>query len=258
MNLVLRVDTGRVATLQMNRPERRNALSAGLVDSLMTSLEELADDDTIGAIIITGNGKAFCAGGDLAGGMGATGGFLDSHKSRGSFGALMKSMELHPKPIIAALNGDALGGGFGVAMACDLVVADAGARMGTPEIRLGLFPHVILAVLQRNISRKNLMEMILTGEKFGMERALELGIVNKVASEGDVQTVAMEMATLIASRSPAILGLGKSAFYAIADMTFDQALAYMHSQLSLNLLTEDAMEGIGAFLQRRDPDWKGR
>ena len=183
---------------------------------------------------------------------------MDSHNNRAAFGQLLKALQDHPKPVIAAVNGDALGGGFGLAMACDLVVADDRARMGTPEIRLGLFPHVILAVLKKNIGRKHLMEMILTGEKFGMARATELGIVNRVAAEGELEACALELAELVASRSPAILALGKAAFNAIEDMSFEQALAYMHTQLTLNLLTEDAMEGVAAFLQKRPPEWRGR
>lgn len=258
MDVVIREDCGRVAKLCMNRVERRNALSTELIEALLAHLADVRDDAGIGAVVLTGAGKAFCAGGDLAGGMGASGGFLESHNNRGGFGALLKIIQEHPKPVVAALNGDALGGGFGLAMACDLVVADEKARMGTPEIRLGLFPHVILAVLKKNISRKQLMEMILTGEKFGMDRARELGIVNRIAPAGELEAISLELAERIASRSPAIVALGKAAFTAIDDMNFDQALSYMHTQLTLNLLTEDAMEGVAAFLQKRDPEWRGR
>jgi len=258
MDLVIRTDDERVATLRLNRPQRRNALSAELIEAIRVALRDLADDDTIGAVILTGSGKSFCAGGDLAGGLGSADGFLASHQGRGAFGDMLRELQEHSKPIIAALNGDALGGGFGLAMACDLVVADEEARMGTPEIRLGLFPHVILAVLQRNIARKHLLEMVFTGEKVPMERAQQMGMVNQIAAKGEVEAVAGAMAAKIAGRSPAILGLGKAAFYRIADMDFEQALAYMHTQLTLNLLTEDAMEGVAAFLQKRDPDWRGR
>jgi enoyl-CoA hydratase len=258
MDLVIRSDEKRVATLRLNRPERRNALSSGLVDAIRAAIAELNEDDSVGAVVLTGNGKSFCAGGDLAGGLGNSDGFLASHRSRGTFGDMLREIQECSKPVVAALNGDALGGGFGLAMACDLVVADEAARMGTPEIRLGLFPHVILAVLQRNIARKHLLEMIFTGEKVGMERALAIGMVNHIAKSGEVEQVAGELAAKIAARSPAVLGLGKAAFYAIADMDFDDALAYMHTQLTLNLLTEDAMEGVAAFLQKREPDWRGR
>lgn len=258
MELVIRSDEERVTTLRLNRPERRNALSSDLVEAIRSALRDLNEDDSVGAVVLTGNGKSFCAGGDLAGGLGNADGFLASHRSRGSFGDMLREIQESPKPVIAALNGDALGGGFGLAMACDLVVADEAARMGTPEIRLGLFPHVILAVLQRNIARKHLLEMVFTGEKVGMERALAIGMVNHIAESGQVEQVAGALAAKIAARSPAILGLGKAAFYKIADMDFEEALAYMHTQLTLNLLTEDAMEGVAAFLQKRDPDWRGR
>ncbi len=247
-----------IRVIALNRPERRNALSGALIDALLAALDDADADPEVRCAVLTGRGKAFCAGGDLADGMQSGGGFLDAHRGRGRFAELMARIPALSVPVIAAVNGDALGGGCGLAAACDLVVADPAARLGTPEIRLGLFPWIILAALRRDIPRKHLMELALTGEKLSAERARELGLVNRVSAPGAAVDEARALAGVIASRSPAVVGMGKQAFHRIADMHYDEALAYMHGQLSLNLLTEDAMEGVSAFLQRREPVWKGR
>jgi len=161
-------------------------------------------------------------------------------------------------PVVCAVHGDALGGGLGIVAAADLAVVDPEARLGTPEIRVGLFPMVIMAALQRCVPRRALMEMILTGAMVSAADALRLGLVNRVSPAGKSVEVAVELASSIASRSSAVIGLGKSAFYRVSDMSYDDALAYLHTQLTLNLLTEDAMEGVSAFLERRDPMWRGR
>ena len=248
-----------VRVLALNRPDRRNALSGALVQAIRDELRQAAVDDDVRVVVLTGRGKAFCAGGDLADGMQAGGGgFLAAHEGRGHFAEMMAEIPKLSVPVVAALNGDALGGGCGLAAACDLVVADPAARMGTPEIRLGLFPWIILAALQRNVPRKNLLELALTGDKIDAERAKELGLVNRISEPGKVLEAACELAASIAAKSPTVLKLGKAAFYQIADQPYEEALAYMHGQLSLNLLSEDAMEGVAAFLQRREPVWKGR
>jgi len=256
--LILRSDADGVATLTLNRPERRNALSAELVDALIAALDAVDADPGVRVVVLTGAGKGFCAGGDLAGGLGGGEGALAAHRARGRFAEVLAKIPRLRSPVIAAVNGDALGGGFGLAVGCDLVVVDREARLGTPEIRVGLFPMVIVAVLQRNVPRKPLMEMILEGQRIDAERALELGLVNRVAEPEQALAEATALARRLAARSPAVLALGKAAFYRVADQPFEDALAYLHAQLTLNLLTEDAMEGIAAFLQRRDPQWKGR
>ncbi len=258
MGLVGRRRHGAVDVVILDRPARRNALSSALIDALHDVLRELEGDPTVTVIVLTGNGSAFCAGGDLADGMGADDGFLAAHGDRGRFGDLLAAVPAHRCPVIAALNGDALGGGCGLAAACDLVVADPQARLGTPEIRLGLFPWIILAALQRDVPRKPLMELVLTGGKLSAAEAQRLNLVNRVSAPGEALTEAIELAQRIAARSPAVLAMGKRAFHHIADQPYHEALAYMHTQLSLNLMTEDALEGITAFLQKRDPQWKGR
>ena len=258
MSLVLREDADGIAVLTLNRPDRRNALSGALVDALIDGLTAVGADPSVRVAVITGGGGTFCAGGDLADGMGATDGLLAGHARRGRFAELLTTIRDLRVPVIAAVNGDALGGGCGLAAACDLVVADPAARLGTPEIKLGLFPWIILAVLQRDVPRKALLEIVLTGDRWSAERARELGLVNQVSEPGGALSAARALGARIAAASPAVVTLGKAAFHRIADQPLDDALAYMHNQLTLNLLTEDAMEGVAAFLQRRDPTWKGR
>lgn len=258
MSLVLRDDADGIVVLTLNRPDRRNALSGALVEALIDALAAAGADPATRVVVLTGSGGTFCAGGDLADGMAGSDGLLAGHQRRGRFADLLLAIRELRVPVIAAVNGDALGGGCGLAAGCDLVVADPAARLGTPEIKLGLFPWIILAVLQRDVPRKPLLELVLTGDKWTAERARELGLVNQVCAPGEVLTAARALATRIAAASPAIVGFGKAAFHRIADQPLDDALAYMQSQLTLNLLTEDAMEGVAAFLQRRDPSWKGR
>jgi len=257
-DLVVRSDADGVATLTLNRPDRRNALSSDLIEALLSALDAVDADPTVRVAILTGAGAGFCAGGDLGGGFGQADGAIAAHRQRARFGAVLERIQSVRPPVIAAVNGDALGGGFGLAVACDLVVADPGAKLGTPEIRLGLFPMVILAVLQRNAPRKALMEMVLDGQKITAERALALDLINRISAPGQALAEATALARSLASRSPAVLALGKAAFHAVADRPFADALAYLNSQLTLNLLTEDAMEGMAAFLQKREPQWKGR
>jgi enoyl-CoA hydratase len=246
-----------VATLTLNRPERRNALSGELVRAISTALTEVEADADMRAVVLTGAGKSFCAGGDLAGGMGGDS-FLDGHRGRGEYADLLRRLPQSRLPIVAAVQGDALGGGLGLVVGCDLAMADPAARFGTPEIKIGLFPWIILAGLQRHVPRKALMELVMLGQRVGAERAVALGLVNRVSASGEALAESQDLAARLAAKSPAILSMGKAAFARIGDMAYDDALAYLHGQLSLNLLTEDAAEGIGAFLQKREPHWKGR
>lgn len=257
MSLVLEESHEGVATLTLNRPKRRNALSGDLVEALHAALDRNLADPQVRAIVLTGSGVAFCAGGDLAGGLMGNG-FLEGHQGRGRFAELLERMPSCSKPLVAAVNGDALGGGLGLVAGCDLAVGDPEARLGTPEIKVGLFPWIILASLQRHVPRKALLEMVLIGERMDAARAQEIGLLNRVSAPGAALEEAKELAGRMAARSPAILAMGKRAFARVGDMTYEQALAFLHGQLSLNLLTEDAAEGVTAFLQKREPQWKGR
>lgn len=248
----------RVAILWLNRPEARNALSSELVEALLANLSALEHDDTVGAVVLAGRGSVFCAGGDLKGGLAGSGGFVSAHAQRGRFADLLRALPTSKLPVVAALDGDAMGGGLGLAASADVVVAADNARLGTPELKLGLFPWIIAAVLQRDVPRKRLNELILTGGKWTAAEAFDAGLVSRVVAKGTALDESIRIATRMASFSPAVVGLGKAALHHIADLGFDAGLAHMHDQLTLNLLTEDAAEGIAAFLQRRPPEWKGR
>lgn len=247
-----------VATVTIDREQRRNALSQQTVEQLSDAFEGLGDDEQLRAIVLTGAGdKAFSSGGDL-GDQQAGGGPLGMHKGRAKFADLLIAMNRCPKPIIARVNGKALGGGFGLVLNCDLAVAASDAQFGTPEIKVGLFPMMITAVIQRNLHRKHALELMLTGQRIDAQRALEIGVVNRVAKEGELDAAVDELVGRVASFSPAILGLGRQAFYDTQDMGFEQALRALQSELTINTLAEDAAEGIMAFLGKREPEWKGR
>ncbi len=246
-----------VRVLALNRPGRRNALSPELTLALHQRLVELTADSSVRAVVLTGVGPIFCAGGDLGGGMGGDG-FLAAHAARAGFARLLLTFLEGPLPVIAAVQGDALGGGFGLAMACRMVVAAAGARFGAPELRLGLFPMMIWPVLARNVPDKLLHELVLTDRRVGAAEAEARGLINAAVAAEDVLPRALELARAVADRSPAVVRLGLQAAAAAGRMPIDTALHHLHSQLSLNLMTEDAAEGIAAFLERRPPVWSGR
>jgi len=260
MEAVLYEVSERVATLTLNRPERRNALSSALVDALLVRFQDLREADDVAAVVLTGAGpKAFCAGGDLADGLsGGKAGALGSRERRGRFASLLQAMHGCGKPIIGAVAGDALGGGFGLAMACDMLVVAEDVRLGTPEIRLGLFPHIILAELMRDLPRKFLAELVFTGRRVSAEELRAVGVVNRVVPRERVLEEARLLAAQVAGFSPAILRLGKDGWAAAADQALPAALNTLHGQLEANLTAEDALEGVAAFLQKRPAQWKGR
>lgn len=256
--LVLKETVEGVCTLTINRPERRNALSSGVVTDLTEALRQADKDPNVRVVVLTGAGeKAFCAGGDLTD-IQASEGMLGMHWARGAFAELLLTMHSLSKPIIARVQGQALGGGFGLALNCDLVVASTSASFGTPEIRVGLFPMMIMAVMVRNMGRKAAMELMMTGDRISADDAKTLGIVNRVVTPETLDAAVLELATKVAGFSPAVLRLGRQAFYKTQDMSFEEALRSLHNELSLNVLSEDASEGVMAFLEGRPPVWSGR
>jgi enoyl-CoA hydratase len=246
-----------VRLITLNRPDRRNALSPQLMTELLAALDEADVDAGVRCVVITGAGdKAFCAGGDLGGAAGD--GFADMHFSRRAFADLLRTFRSMRTPTVAAINGLALGGGFGLALSTDLAVAADDAPLGTPEVKRGLFPMMIARLIYEVLPRRAANELVFLGERVSGARAVELGIVNKVVPKAEVLGAALDYADRLANLSSAVLSLGRRAVYQQMDMPFDSALAHLHDALTLNLQTEDAAEGITAFFEKREPEWKGR
>jgi len=247
-----------IRTLTLNRPERRNALSSPLVSDLKTALQAVRNDGDTRAIILTGAGdKVFCAGADLnPAQMG--GGVLAGHQARHDFVALLRAFKNTGVPIIAKLQGHVLAGGVGLLAAADLAIAADDIYVQTPELNVGLFPMMIMSLIARNVGRKHALELLLTAEKFPAQEAHRMGLINRVVPRADLDAQTHALATRLASFSPAILQLGRDAYYAMEDMPLDPALDYLCGQLSLNTMTEDAAEGVMAFIQKRAPEWKGK
>ncbi|MEA2614311.1 MAG: hypothetical protein QOE72_94 [Chloroflexota bacterium] len=247
-----------VATVTLNRPERRNALSTTLLRELLTALGAARDDPEVRVVILTGAGdRAFCAGADL-GGLAAGAGPIELHEERRHFVEVFTLITRMGKPVIGCINGHALAGGFGLALSCDLLVAADTATFGTPEINVGLWPMMVMAIIGRNLPPKRAMELYMTGERIDAQTALSWGLVNRVVPLAEVRRVAWELARGLTEKSPLLMRLGRDAFFAIADLDFESALTVLHSQLTVLTLSEDAAEGTRAFLEKRRPDFKGR
>jgi 3-hydroxypropionyl-coenzyme A dehydratase len=247
-----------VATVTLNRPEQRNALSAQLLGELVDAVGKVRDDDAVGSVVLTGAGdKVFCAGADLSG-FAADAPLVHKHFASDLFLEFFRLMPRLGKPSLCAANGHALGGGLGLALSCDLVIAKQGATFGTPEINVGAFPFMIMAIIYRNVPRKVVNEMMLLGERLSAEQAVEHGLANKVVPAEEFEGAVAEWAKKLASKSPVVMRLGHDAIYRQQDMAVDDALDFLRSQLSLALSTEDILEGVQAFFEKREPNWKGR
>ncbi|HXM57621.1 MAG TPA: enoyl-CoA hydratase-related protein [Candidatus Dormibacteraeota bacterium] len=249
----------RVATVTLNRPEQRNPLSGGMLADLVGALAWCRDEPDVRVVVLTGAGdRAFCAGADL-GSFEADVPELERHHGRHRFVELFLLMQDLGKPVVGRINGHALAGGFGLACSCDLLLAVESATFGTPEVNVGVWPAMIQAVLARNLPRKVLLEMELLGDRWSAGRLRELGLVNRVAATLDeLDAVTADVAGRLARKSPAILRVGRDSFYRQQDMEFRSALEYLQSQLTLVTLSEDAREGVAAFFQKREPEFKGR
>ncbi|MEA2476392.1 MAG: enoyl-CoA hydratase [Actinomycetota bacterium] len=255
--MVVYETAGSTARITINRPDRRNAINPEVVRGLASSLERAEQDETVSVAVITGAGdKAFCAGGDLEGM--STEGRVRQHLERADVGGLFEAMRASRLPIIARVNGHALAGGFGLMLACDLVVAAEGADVGTPEIDIGLWPFMITALIQRDVPRKVALEMMLTGKRMPVAEAHRWGFVNRVVEATDLDGEVDALAKDLSSKSPLIVQLGKKSFYEAEDMAVGQALDYLSGMLTVCLESEDTIEGVTAFLQKRSPQWRSR
>jgi len=247
-----------VATITLDSPDTRNALSNEMLSQLIDAFGTARDDDDVRCVVLTSSHeKVFSAGGSLDQ-FAADVPLVHKHFATERFPTLFKLIGQLGKPTICAANGHVLAGSLGIALACDLIVAKEGAGFGTPEINVGVFPFMIMALIYRNVPRKKTNELLLLGERLSAEEAYEAGIVNKVVSAEEFDAAVDEWAKKLASKSPVLMKLGKDAMYRQLDMPFDEALDFLRAQLSLAFATEDIKEGVNAFFEKREPQWTGR
>jgi enoyl-CoA hydratase len=247
-----------VATITLNQPEKRNALSNQMLSELIEAFESARDDERVRCVVLTSShDRVFSAGASLDQ-FAADLPLVHKHFGTERLPRLFKTIMQLGKPTICAANGHVLAGALGVALACDLIVAKDGASFGTPELNVGVFPFMIMALIYRNVPRKKTNELLLLGERISAEEAREAGIVNRVVADDDFDAAVDEWATQLAAKSPVLMKLGKDAMYRQLDMPFEDALEFLRSQLSVAFTTEDIQEGVRAFFEKRDPQWTGR
>ena len=247
-----------VATITLDDPETRNSLSDQLLRELLEALRAAKGDDVVRVVVLTSSHeKVFSSGANL-GGFAADAPTAHKYLGTATFPAVFTELGELGKPSILAANGHVLAGALGIALACDLIIAKEGAGFGTPEINVGLFPFMIMALIYRNVPRKKTTEMLLLGERLTAEEAREAGIVNKVVPADEFDAAVAEWAAKLASKSPLIMRLGKDAMWRQLDMPLADALDYLRSQLTIELSTEDAVEGVTAFFEKREPEWKSK
>jgi enoyl-CoA hydratase/carnithine racemase len=249
---------GHVVHLTIDREERRNALSWALIAELRRALATAKADDEARVVVLTGAGtRAFCAGADLEG-MSTGAGFAELHDARGGLADLFRELFALGKPTIAKVRGYALAGGFGLALACDLVVAAEDAVFGTPEVGLGLWPHMITVPMLRSMTPKRALELMLTGRRVDAGEADRIGFVTRVVPVEELDASVDALAAELAGRSPLTLRQGLGSFYAVWDQDVEASLRLLHPLLTVTASTEDAAEGIAAFSEKRAPEWRGR
>ncbi|WOH78603.1 enoyl-CoA hydratase [Bradyrhizobium sp. BEA-2-5] len=260
--ILLRETIGSIALLTLNRPGARNSLSEGLIGELHAALNEISDDKRIRAVVLAANGPAFCAGHDLKE---LTGRRSDADRGRAYFAqmmnacsAMMQAIVQLPKPVVAAVQGIATAAGCQLVASCDLAIASEAASFATPGVDIGLFCSTPMVALSRNVPRKQAMEMLLTGEPVSAATAQGIGLVNRVVSAGTEREASIALAQKVALKSAYTIKLGKEAFYRQAEMSLADAYRYAAEVMTENMMARDAEEGIGAFIEKRDPNWQDK
>jgi enoyl-CoA hydratase/carnithine racemase len=251
-------DDSGIATITLNDPDTRNALSPELLEGLTEAFERARDTDEVRCVVIaSSHEKTFSSGANL-GGFAGDASLVHKHFGSELFVGLFKLIGQLGKPTICKARGHVLAGALGIALCCDLIVASEEASFGTPEINIGAFPFMIMALIYRNVPRKKANELLLLGERWSAQEALAAGIVNRVVPDAELDGAVADWAAKLAGKSPVIMRLGKEAMRRQMDMPLDDALDYLRAQLTLAQSTEDIVEGVTAFFEKRDPAWKGR
>ena len=253
-----KLDEGGVATITLNDPDTRNALSQEMLGGLLASFERAREDEQVRCVVLaSSHEKTFSSGANL-GGFAGEAPLVHRHFGSERFVSLFKLIGELGKPTLCAVRGHVLAGALGIALACDLVLASERATFGTPEINVGTFPFMIMSLIYRNVPRKKANELLLLGERLSAQEALAAGLVNRVVSDEEFEAAVADWAGKLAGKSPVIMRLGKEAMRRQLDMPLDDALDYLRAQLTLALSTEDVVEGVSAFFEKREPEWKGR
>jgi enoyl-CoA hydratase len=247
-----------VATVTLNQPDNRNALTNELLGDLIDAFESARADARVRCVVLTSSHETVFSSGASLDQFAADAPLVHKHFAGERFPRLFKTIMRLGKPTICAANGHVLAGALGVALACDLIVAKESATFGTPEINVGAFPFMIMALIYRNVPRKKTNELLLLGDRISADEARAAGIVNRVVPDGEFEAAVDDWATRLAGKSPVLMRLGKDAMYRQLDMPFEDALDFLRSQLSIAFTTEDIQEGVRAFFEKREPEWTGR
>jgi len=259
---VLRENSGGIAVLILNRPRARNTLAEATLQALQRALADIAEEKAVRAVVLAARGSVFSAGHDLK--------ELSAHRSEADGGrgytqhimqicsAMMLSILRLPQPVIAAVEGTATAAGCQLVATCDLAVTSSAAKFSTPGVHIGLFCSTPMVALSRNVGRKHAMEMLITGDTISADDAYRIGLVNRVVEPGMARQYALQLAQKISAKSPAVIRLGKEAFYRQLEMGIADAYAYASEVMVQNMMARDAAEGISAFLEKRPPNWHNR